>query len=103
MLSYCWSGGRSARLLTQSFHICSSVLPIPFAFSKMGVLVGLLTMAIVAGSNCLTSTILLEAALKSGNASYEGIAEAAGGRAWKVWMLTKNVINRTGSLTCCLP
>ena len=63
------------------------MLPIPFAFSKMGVLVGILTMAIVAGSNCLTSTLLLGAALKTGNASYEGIAEAAGGRSWKVWQV----------------
>lgn len=70
----------------------------------MGVLVGILTMAIVAGSNCLTSTLLLGAALKTGNASYEGIAEAAGGRGWKVWeapsLGDKQAALQIFSLTC---
>ncbi len=54
----------------------------------MGVLVGVLTMGIVASANCLTSTLLLRAALKTGHSSYEGIAEAAGGSTWKAWPLS---------------
>ncbi|KAK9868672.1 hypothetical protein WJX84_002712 [Apatococcus fuscideae] len=89
-----WS---AAATLTLSI-LGSSVLPIPFAFSKMGVLVGLLTMAIVAGSNCLTSNLLLGAAFKTGNASYEGIAEAAGGRRWKAVTQTSLILLLVGTL-----
>ncbi|KAK9867720.1 hypothetical protein WJX84_002234 [Apatococcus fuscideae] len=58
----------AAATLTLSI-LGSSVLPIPFAFSKMGVLVGVLTMGIVASANCLTSTLLLRAALKTGHSA----------------------------------
>ena len=59
--------------------ICSSLLPVPYAFSKTGVLLGLLVMLVVAGSNCLTSLLLLKAAGKTGHDSYEGMALAIGG------------------------
>ncbi|KAK9906824.1 hypothetical protein WJX75_008674 [Coccomyxa subellipsoidea] len=62
----------------------SSVLPVPFAFSRMGLLLGVLTMAVVAYSNSLTSVLLLRAAGLTGHDSYEGVAQAVGGRAWKV-------------------
>jgi solute carrier family 38 (sodium-coupled neutral amino acid transporter), member 11 len=63
---------------------CSSVLPVPFAFSKIGVVTGLVTMAIVAYANELTSRLLTRAAAYSGKSSYEELAEWAGGRRWKV-------------------
>ncbi|KAL3136879.1 hypothetical protein ABBQ32_006491 [Trebouxia sp. C0010 RCD-2024] len=62
----------------------SSLLPVPYAFSKTGVLLGLLVMLVVAGSNCLTSLLLLKAAGKTGHDSYEGMALAIGGPTWKV-------------------
>lgn len=63
---------------------CSSMLPVPYAFSKTGVLLGVLVMLVVAGSNCLTSLLLLKAAGKTGRNSYEGVALAVGGQKWKV-------------------
>ena len=73
-------------------HACSSLLPVPYAFSKTGVLLGILVMLVVAGSNCLTSLLLLKAAGKTGRDSYEGVALAIGGQRWKVclavWCLT---------------
>ena len=63
---------------------CSSVLPVPFAFSRMGVLLGIITMAVVAYSNSLTSVLLLRAAGLTGHESYEGVAYAIGGKYWKV-------------------
>lgn len=62
----------------------SSLLPVPYAFSKTGVLLGILVMLVVAGSNCLTSLLLLRAAGKTGHDSYEGMALAIGGPTWKV-------------------
>ena len=63
---------------------CSSVLPLPFAFARMGVLPGVVTALVVAYANTLTSTLLLRAAARTGCYSYEGIAEAVGGRGCKV-------------------
>lgn len=60
------------------------MLPVPYAFSKTGVLLGSLVMLVVAGSNCLTSLLLLRAAGKTGHDSYEGVALAVGGQKWKV-------------------
>lgn len=59
------------------------MLPVPFAFSRMGVLLGVLTMAVVAYSNSLTSVLLLRLAGLTGHDSYEGVAQVVGGRAWK--------------------
>lgn len=63
---------------------CSSVLPVPFAISRTGVLMGLVTMLVVAFSNALTSILLLRAAGRTGHDTYEGVAEAAGGGLLKV-------------------
>ena len=69
---------------TEPEHSCSSVLPVPFAFSKIGVVTGLVTMAIVAYANELTSRLLTRAAAYSGKTSYEELAQWAGGHRWKV-------------------
>ncbi|CAK0750260.1 hypothetical protein CVIRNUC_001976 [Coccomyxa viridis] len=50
----------------------------------MGVLLGIVTMAVVAYSNSLTSVLLLRAAGLTGHDSYEGVAYAIGGKGWKV-------------------
>lgn len=70
-------------VLTCSFR-CSSILPIPFAISKTGVLVGVLTMLLVAWANDATSCMLIRAAAATGKPTYEALAEWAGGRPWKV-------------------
>lgn len=57
----------------------SSVLPMPFALSKTGVLVGFLTMLVVAAANDATSCMLIRAAAATGCATYEELAHAAGG------------------------
>jgi hypothetical protein len=62
----------------------STILPIPFALSRTGVLVGGLTMLVVAAANDLTSCWLIRAAALTGHASYEALAEWAGGWRWKV-------------------
>lgn len=63
---------------------CSSVLPLPFAFSRTGILLGLVTMLVVGFCNAHTCMLLLRAAGSTGHDSYEGVAEAIGGRTWKV-------------------
>ena len=63
---------------------CSSVLPLPFAFSRTGILLGLVTMLVVGFCNAHTCMLLLRAAGSTGHDSYEGVAEAIGGRRWKV-------------------
>ena len=60
------------------------MLPVPYAFSRLGVLCGLLTQAVVASCNALASVLLLKTASKVGRISYEGTAEAVGGQSWKV-------------------
>lgn len=50
----------------------------------MGVLLGIVTMAVVAYSNSLTSVLLLRAAGLTGHDTYEGVAYAIGGKYWKV-------------------
>lgn len=47
-------------------------------------LLGIVTMAVVAYSNSLTSVLLLRAAGLTGHDSYEGVAYAIGGKYWKV-------------------
>ena len=62
----------------------SSVLPLPFAFSRLGVLPGLVLMLAVALANALVGTLLLRCASSLDKHSFEGLAEAAGGPSWKV-------------------
>lgn len=72
-----------------SHGACSTVLPIPYAMSKIGLLVGLLTMAVVAAVNDATCCMLIRASAATGHYSYESLAEWAGGKRAKVraiWM-----------------
>lgn len=61
------------------------MLPLPFAFSRTGILLGLMTMVVVGFCNAHTCVLLLRAAGSTGHDSYEGVAEAIGGKAWKVY------------------
>lgn len=61
----------------------SSVLPLPFAICKTGILLGCITMAVVAWTNVATSCMLIRASACTGRHTYEGLAEWAGGRSWK--------------------
>ena len=62
----------------------SAVLPLPFAMSRTGIVPGLLVMAVVAWTNVASNVMLVRAAARTGRLTYEGIAEWAGGRAWRV-------------------
>lgn len=60
------------------------MLPLPFVFSRLGVVPGLGVMLAVSLGNAVAGTLLLRAAGAVGRPSYEGLAEAVGGRTWKV-------------------
>lgn len=62
----------------------SSVLPMPYAFAKTGLLFGFVFMGIVAFANAFTAKMLLHSAAATHTDTYEACAEAVGGRAWKV-------------------
>lgn len=76
----------------------SSILPIPFAISKTGVLVGCLTMLVVAWANDATSCMLIRAAGATGKPTYEALAEWAGGKAWKVFTQVSLVLLLWGTM-----
>uniref|UniRef100_A0A383VGQ9 Amino acid transporter transmembrane domain-containing protein n=1 Tax=Tetradesmus obliquus TaxID=3088 RepID=A0A383VGQ9_TETOB len=76
----------------------SSILPIPFAISKTGVLVGVLTMLLVAWANDATSCMLIRAAAATGKPTYEALAEWAGGRPWKVFTQISLVLLLWGTM-----
>ncbi len=83
---------RTSRIETPQLSItfwlsvpCSSVLPLPFAFSRTGILLGITTMLVVGYCNAHTCALLLRAAGRTGHDSYEGVAEAIGGKPWKVF------------------
>ena len=71
----------------------------PFAFARTGVLLGLCTMLVVGLCNTYTSTLMLRAAAITGHDSYEGVAYAVGGRAWKVTRLSLS--NNTRRRSTC--
>ena len=60
------------------------MLPVPYAFSRLGVLPGLGVALSVALANALTGTLVLRCAGALDAHSLEGLAGAAGGPAWKV-------------------
>ncbi|KAF5827638.1 transmembrane amino acid transporter protein-domain-containing protein [Dunaliella salina] len=62
----------------------STVLPVPYAFSKLGVFGGCFTAALVGLANDLTCTWLVQAAAMTGRYTYEGLADFAGGPKAKV-------------------
>lgn len=61
-----------------------SVLPMPYAMSKTGVLLGMLTMLLVALCNDYTTCLTISAAYTTGLDSFEALAYWAGGKHWKV-------------------
>ncbi len=63
---------------------CSTILPVPYAFSKIGILVGTLTMLLVASVNDATCCMLIRASAATGRYTYEELAEWAGGKRAKV-------------------
>ena len=63
---------------------CSSVLSIPYAWSRLGVLCGLLTQIVVALCNAVASVLLLRTAAKVKQSTYENVAEAVGGPIWRI-------------------
>ena len=74
----------SATLTLTLSILGSSVLPVPFAFSRTGVLLGLVISLVVAYANSVGCSLLLRAAHKTGRSTFEGVAEAAGGPLLKV-------------------
>lgn len=74
----------SATLTLTLSILGTSVLPVPFAFSRTGVLLGLLVALLVASANTLTGQLLLEASGRLHHDSYEGLAEAIAGRTGKL-------------------
>uniref|UniRef100_A0A061SAZ4 Amino acid transporter transmembrane domain-containing protein n=1 Tax=Tetraselmis sp. GSL018 TaxID=582737 RepID=A0A061SAZ4_9CHLO len=62
----------------------SSILPMPLAFVKSGVLPGFFLMGVVAWANDFTATLLLKSAAATQTDSYESCAYCLGGRPWKV-------------------
>lgn len=80
----CLCRGMDNALKAELPLLFSSILPVPFAFSRTGVLLGITTMLIVGACNSYTGVLMLRAAAITGHESYEGVAGAVGGRAWKV-------------------
>uniref|UniRef100_A0A7S0S1I6 Amino acid transporter transmembrane domain-containing protein n=1 Tax=Chlamydomonas leiostraca TaxID=1034604 RepID=A0A7S0S1I6_9CHLO len=62
----------------------STILPVPYAFSKLGIAPGAATMAIVAFANDRTCCMLVRASAATGRCGYEALAEWAGGRRARV-------------------
>lgn len=58
---------------------CSAILPVPYAFSITGAVVGVLVFAGTALANMCTCHLLLRGAVASATCDYEGLAEAIGG------------------------
>ena len=62
----------------------SSVLPVPYAISRTGVLMGVITAGLVSYANSLTGVLLVHVAGATGKKTYEALAEKLGGRGCKV-------------------
>lgn len=62
----------------------SQTLAMPYAISKTGVLLGLLTMVVVALCNDYTTCLTISAAYSTGLDSFEALAFWAGGKNWQV-------------------
>lgn len=63
----------------------STVLPLPWAFSRLGVVPGLAVTLAVALGNALAGTLLLRAAGALDCHSFEGLADRVGGRSWRLF------------------
>ena len=62
----------------------SSVLPVPFAWSRAGLVPGLLILLVVAAANACACRLLMSAAEETGRDTYDGVAGEAGGTKLKV-------------------
>ncbi|RMZ56478.1 hypothetical protein APUTEX25_001325 [Auxenochlorella protothecoides] len=89
----------TSALITLTLSILgSSVLPVPYAFSRTGVLLGLLTALAVSLANSLTGTLLVRAAGACGTSSYEALAETLGGPRWRAFTQSWLVLLLFGTL-----
>lgn len=68
--------------------LCSTVLPVPYAFSKTGIGLGALTMGLVAVANDITCCMMIRAAAHVGCSTYEQLSEWAGGKKARVRAMT---------------
>ena len=77
------------RLLVSSFFtltlaiLGSSVLPVPFAWSRAGLVPGLAIMLVVAAANACACRLLMSAAEETGHDTYDGVAGEVGGAGLK--------------------
>eukprot|EP00195_Chlamydomonas_chlamydogama_P010179 CAMPEP_0202911386 /NCGR_PEP_ID=MMETSP1392-20130828/54859_1 /ASSEMBLY_ACC=CAM_ASM_000868 /TAXON_ID=225041 /ORGANISM="Chlamydomonas chlamydogama, Strain SAG 11-48b" /LENGTH=145 /DNA_ID=CAMNT_0049601869 /DNA_START=25 /DNA_END=459 /DNA_ORIENTATION=+ len=76
----------------------STILPVPYAFSKMGVIAGVTTMMLVAFVNASTCCMLIRAAAATGRYTYEELAYWAGGRKAKVLTQVSLILLLYGTL-----
>jgi solute carrier family 38 (sodium-coupled neutral amino acid transporter), member 11 len=89
----------SASLTLTLSILGSSVLPVGYAFSRTGVLLGFLTAALVAAMNSVTGALLLNSAnALSQRASYGALCLAVGGPTLKAVALVSNVLLLFGNL-----
>lgn len=77
----------------------NSVLPMPYAFSKTGAIIGFATMLLVALCNDFTTLLMISAVYETGHDSYESLALWAGGKVWKVsWRCSGDPIQQVFTL-----
>eukprot|EP00887_Chlorella_sp_A99_P003836 scaffold11.g3836.t1 len=76
----------------------SSVLPVPFAFSRMGVALSLVTAAVVAAANAYTGTLVVRAAGAAHKHTFESLAHAVCGRGWQIVTQVSLVVLLFGTL-----
>ena len=74
------------------------MLPVPYAFSRMGVALGLLTALVVSAANAYTGTLLIRASGAANRHTFEALAQAVGGRGWRVATQARLVMGRVAGL-----
>ncbi|GLC55693.1 hypothetical protein PLESTB_001015400 [Pleodorina starrii] len=76
----------------------STVLPVPYAFSKTGIAAGALTMALVAAANDATCCMMIRAAAHTGLTTFEQLADWAGGRRARIFTQVSLILLLYGTL-----
>ncbi|GLI61167.1 hypothetical protein VaNZ11_003454 [Volvox africanus] len=76
----------------------STVLPVPYAFSKTGIAAGVLTMALVAAANDATCCMMIRAAAHTGLTTFEQLSEWAGGHKARVFTQVSLILLLYGTL-----
>ncbi|KAG2449180.1 hypothetical protein HYH02_005927 [Chlamydomonas schloesseri] len=76
----------------------STVLPVPYAFSKTGIGLGALTMGLVAVANDITCCMMIRAAAHVGCSTYEQLSEWAGGKKARVFTQVSLILLLYGTL-----